>query len=309
MSSVRLIIFVVAGAFIVCFSVYKFSTITPAGVNADNGIYFFDNLFERLKLAFLNSPDEKLEKILEFSKEKIGELKDLEDKNKTNLLAKVYEQNENYFSKAIKQIEKIKEAGEDASGWEKAVSEQILAQKEVLAVAQESAPVETKSIIENGIAAAEKLSNMIIENASEPVKEIIVYQIKRAEAAIEDKKAEEEAAKNQEEKILLSDSEKLYNIWIESLYAKTLPKADDPFYIRAHIKRRDDECKFFSGEFILQVGDKIYRNQIDKMMPSDDLWIDLGPIIMEKGTYDISGRLVDNQNRIISIKDLKILVD
>lgn len=305
----RIIIFIAVSGVLIYFTAQKLYNLPPSGVNADNGTYFFDNLFERIKLAMLREPDDKLQKIIEFSKEKINEMKDLEDKNKNELLAKVYERNGDYIIEAMKQIEKIKEKGEDATEWEKKISEQILAQKEALTVVQGAAPAEAKMIIENGIAAAEKLSNIVMEKASEPVKEIIVYQIHRINAAIEDKKAEEEIVRQQEEKILLTDSEKLYNIWIENLYAKTLPKSGEPFFMRAYIKRRDNECKFFGGEFILSINDKIFKNQINNIMPSDDLWLELGPVIMEKGTFEVSGKLFDKQSKLISIKNLKILVD
>jgi hypothetical protein len=306
---IRTLIFIAASGTLIFFTAHKLYNLPPSGVNADSGTYLFDNLFERIKLAMLSDPDAKLEKIIEFSKEKINEMKDLEDRNKSSFLEKVYEQNSDYVAEAIKQIEKIKEKGGDAADWEKKISEQILEQKEVLMVAQGAAPAEAQTIIENGIASAKKLSDAIIENASEPVKEIIVYQIKRVEAAIEDKKAEEEVIKMEEETILLTDSEKLYNIWIENLYAKTLPKADEPFFMRVYIKRRANECKFFSGELVLSVGDKIFKNQINNMMPNDDLWIEFGPVTLEKGSFDVSGKLTDNQNKLISIKDLKILVD
>lgn len=308
-SILRIIIFLAASGALIYFTAGKLYNLPPSGVNADNGTYFFDNLFERIKLAMLREPDSKLQKIMEFSQEKINEMKDLEDKNKSVLLEKVYQQNNYYASEAIKQIEKIKEKGGNAAEWEKKISEQILAQKEVLTAAQNAAPVEAKTIIEKGIAIAEQISNSIIEKASEPVKEVIVYQIHRVNAAIEDKRDEDKIEREKEEKILLSEPEKIYNLWIESLYAKTLSKAGEPFFMRAHLRRRDNECKFFNGEFILSFNDKILKNQIINMPPSDDLWLDIGPILMEKGSFEFVGKLIDKQSREISIKNLKILVD
>jgi len=308
-SIVRTIIFVVASGALIYFTANKLYNLPPSGVNADSGTYIFDNLFERVRLAILKDPDAKLQKIMEFSKEKISEMEDLEGQNKNEFLAKVYEQNSDYIIEAMKQIEKIKESGEDATEWEKKISEQILAQKQVLAAAQNVATTEEKTIIENGIKSTSELTDAILENASDPVKEIIVYQIQRADAVIEDKKNEDDVARQNEEKILLTDSEKIYSIWIENLYAKILPKDNEPFFMRVYIKRRDNECKFFGGEFILTVGEKVFKSQINSMMPSDDLWIELGPVIMNKGTFEVRGELKDKQDKLISIKNLKILVD
>lgn len=305
----RIIIFLVASGTLIFFTAHKLYNLPASGVNADSQTYFFDNLLERVKLVMTRDPDSKLQKIVEFSEEKINEMKDLGDRDKSVFLEKVFEQNGNYVAEAIKQIEKIKEKGGDTAEWEKKISEQILEQKEVLTVARGAAPVEAKTIIENGISAAEKLSNTIIEKASESVKEVIVYQVQRINSAIEDKKSGQEVAQQAEEVILLSDTEKIYNIWIENLYAKTLPKADEPFFMRAYIKRRDNECKFFSGKMVVAVGEKTFENIISAMMPNDDLWLELGPVAVKPGTYEVSGKLFDKQNNLISIKNLKILVD
>lgn len=317
---IRILIFLVAGAGLVYVTTSQLSKLPLSSINPDSKIYFVDNLSEKLKLLTLNDPEEKIGKLLDFSDEKMEEVNYIlggDFENKAELLEKVLPQHEKYIEEALEQIETIKEenSGSSSAGsvslleLEKKISNEVLEKKEILSQASINSSEGEKETLEKEIEKTEIVVQKIIEKVEGPVKEMIVYKTEKIDEAIEDKKEEEEIKQQEEIKEFLTDSEKIYNLWIDNLYSKTLPKVNEPFFIRAHIRRRDDECKFFGGKVVLKIMNGEWQEIITRLQPYDDLWLDLGPIELSKGEYIIEGRVMDNSGRVISTKTFETIID
>lgn len=324
---VRIIIFIVAGIAFVYVATTKISTLPLSNVQPDSKIYFLDNLVERIKLLTIKDPNEKLGKLLEYSDEKLNEINYIIDSEENRkLLEKVLPKHEQYIEEALDEILKLKEdAAESASAdgtgsltpsasagqtsWESEISEQVLEKKEILSGVQGEIDEEDKEKIEEEIKKTDVVIQKIIEQAEGPIKEIIIYKTANIDESIEDKQEEKATQEEEKEKEALSETEKLYYIWIDSAYAKTLPKKNEPFFVRVHVRRRDNECKFFGGKLVLFINDEKWESSIPQMQPSDDAWRDIGEIELSDGNYNAKIRLLDNSGRIISTKNFGIVVD
>lgn len=315
----RIIIFLICGTILVYVMAGKLSNLAATPVNADSNFYFLDNIVEQLSLLTENNMEEKVEKILKYANEKIGEITDLSARNRSDLIVKVLPKHEEYINKALQEVEKIKKEAEKSGNPEEIakvgqietkIADAVLEKKEVLSEVYDSVPEENKGQVNEQIKIIKKVVEQIIQQVEGPIREIIVYKEARADEAIEDKEEEKEIKNEEEARDTLSDSEKLYYVWIESLYAKTTPKSNEQFYVRAHIRRRDSECLFFNGQFVVKIGNLEWRAEDINMQPSDDQWRDLGPITLGSGAYEIFGDLVDKKDgKIISSKKFTILVD
>ncbi|MEA3272293.1 MAG: hypothetical protein U9P90_01330 [Patescibacteria group bacterium] len=312
---IRIVIFIIAGIAFVYVAATKLADLPMPDIQPDSNIYFLDNLAERMKLLAIKNPDEKLGKLLEYSDEKLNEIKYVADSEENRkLLEKVLPKHEKYIKEALDEIEKMKkdeteESQVSGSSWASGVGDRVLEKKEVLSEILNNVSEEEQSVIEEEIKKTEVVIQRIIEQVEGPIKEIIIYKTENTDEAIEDKQEEEHAQQEQEEKETLSETERLYYIWIDSLYAKTLPKENEPFFARTHIRRRDNECKFFSGKIVLNINGNEWQSIIAQMQPSDDLWRDLGPIELLAGTYTVEEKLLDNNGQIISTKEFVMIVE
>ncbi|MBU1179658.1 hypothetical protein KJ885_01805 [Patescibacteria group bacterium] len=293
-----------------------------AGLKPGNPLYVFDSLIEKIDLWGTKDKEEKIKKLTGLIEEKLNEAAELLGQGDDELAQQSLAAGDDYIKDALDFINtlKSKKASDGASADAEApgsasaqkieqltqdLGEAVLKKQEILADAYKNAPASTKGFIEETIKDSQEEIKKVVEDLDAESNEKLTSDIEQTQELVDDKieEAKEEEIKKELED--LSNQEKKYNIWIDHFYAED---EDGMTAVSAHIRRRDPQCRPFKGKFNLYVNNTFYRSFDLSANGYEDVRKTFDKFFLEKGTYWMTGVLVDGQGSKISNKQFKLII-
>lgn len=281
------------------------TVLSEAGIGPDSPWYFFDGLMEKADILGVKDKEKKVEKLIEFLKEKYAEAGASLQKG-DNVSAKIaLKAGDKYAGNALDFINSLKLEGRQTEKLAEGLGSAVLEKQKIFAMAYKDAPPAAKAYIEEIIKKEGSGSETIIKHLSAATGEKFTIQMEQTEALASDKLAE---AKEQEEKKELeglTKQEQLYNVWIEHFYSTS---DGEMIAINAHVSRRDPMCSEFRGKLKLFINNNFYKELEMTVGGYDDIRGAFDKILLEKGSYRIKGELIDMQGRVISRREIKLVI-
>lgn len=281
------------------------TVLSNSGISPDNPLYFFDNLVEKLDIWGTKDKEKKIEKLIDFLNEKYAEAGVMLGKGDNVSAQTALKSGDTYANNALDFINNLKSDGQKTEKLTEALGGAVSAKPEILASVYQDAPPAAKSFIEEAIKKEKDETSGIIKNLDENAGKKLTSRIAQAEELISDKISQAKEMEEKQAEDALTKQERLYNIWIEHLYAVG---EGEMTLVSAHIRRRHPECSGFRGKLNLFINNNFYKGLNITAGGYDDVRDTFPKFLLEKGSYKIKGELVDMKNNIISRKiiDLEI---
>lgn len=121
------------------------------GTTPDSIFYGLDRAMESIKLAFTRNPEKRASVHLAHAEERIAELQEMIQKNKTKYTQKLLQDRENSLTKAQEEIQKVEQKGKDVSELAAKVEEVTSKHLAILTSLLEKVPEQAREHIQNAI--------------------------------------------------------------------------------------------------------------------------------------------------------------
>lgn len=207
-----------------------------AGVQPGSFFYWFDTLFERIGIWTAGGNEEKVERLLQYSEEKIAEIQSFKTEN-TGAASQAATRYETYLSEAIQKAADIQKDGQNVDALLQRISQQSLSHLQTFIGISQHVAYGDAPYIEQGIQTIEEQQKRLLSLIQDPTiqKETLEYLLSFLQQEIATLSPQVQTAvlpliqsfSTQISSFVLNEGKELYNTLSESAKAYVREQANE----------------------------------------------------------------------------------